>query len=548
MPTSTNKQFLPNVAQQVFDTPLAILPEKLSVILRALGPRLTLDPSGLAELVAGEQLRSNNPDGSVFAWSDDEDFSASNRKPYKVTEDGVAMIPVQGVLMKKSSWMSAMSGCSSYQSIGMALATAMDDSSVKGIIFDIDSPGGSTHGCFELCNQIFKARGQGKPIYAAANDCACSAAYAIAAACDKVYVTMTGAVGSIGVYCVHCDQSAADEKAGLSYEYIKFGAKKAEGNPHTALSKSARADLQAEINRQGDIFVLAVAKYRGLSTEAVGGTEAGVMSAGNALPDYADAVGTLNDCYSAITKKLGSTSGVTIIGSMQSQTVVAGTETVLTTVSASDQVPVVPVAAMPEEECTTPAPEPDDAEPDEDEDDKAKKKKEESKAMKPSETTDQAAQTAATPTPAADPAPAPVAAAPAPVVVNAAKEISEMCLIAGKPALAAKYISEDLSPAAVRKLLIDAAATAPETEVNSQVNTASTSAVDTLETQAVALSKSAKITKAAAYVQVMGSNPDLYANYLGEREKGTNNGTAKNNCRYIQGLYARLGAPVGITA
>ncbi len=535
MPTSTNKQFLPNVAQQVFDTPLAILPEKLSVILRALGPRLTLDPSGLAELVAGEQLRSNNPDGSVFAWSDDEDFSVSNRKPYKVTEDGVAMIPVQGVLMKKSSWMSAMSGCSSYQSIGLALATAMDDSSVKGIILDIDSPGGSTHGCFELANQIFYSRGKGKPIYAAANDCACSAAYAIAAACDKVYVTMTGAVGSIGVYCVHCDQSAADEKAGLSYEYIKFGAKKAEGNPHTALSKSARADLQAEINRQGDIFVSAVAKYRGLSTEAVAGTEAGVMSAGNSLPDYADAVGTLDDCYSAITKKLGSTSGVTIIGSMQTKPVSAETELVPALAVA------VPAAGMPEEECTKPAPEPDDAEPDEDEDDN-----EENKKMSVP-VTDPAAQTAATPTPAAAPAPVPVAAAPAPAP-NDAVAISTLCKIAGKPELIGDFIINGTSAADVQKFLLDASATAPETEVNSQVNTASTSAVDTLETQAVALSKSAKITKAAAYVQVMGSNPDLYANYLGEREEGTNNGTAKNNCRYIQGLYARLGAPVGITA
>ena len=83
---------------------------------------------------------------------------------------------------------------------------AVDDAGVRAILLDIDSPGGETTGCFELADYIYSIRGI-KPVYAAANDIALSAAYAIASAASRVFVTRTGAVGSVGVYALHVDQS-----------------------------------------------------------------------------------------------------------------------------------------------------------------------------------------------------------------------------------------------------------------------------------------------------------------------------------------------------
>ena len=71
---------------------------------------------------------------------------------------------------------------------------------MRAILFDIDSPGGVADGAFDLTDEIFAARGQGKPIWAMANSLAASAAYAIASAADVVLLPRLAQVGSIGVW------------------------------------------------------------------------------------------------------------------------------------------------------------------------------------------------------------------------------------------------------------------------------------------------------------------------------------------------------------
>lgn len=61
---------------------------------------------------------------------------------------------------------------------------------------------------------------------AIANDDAYSAAYAIASSAEKVLVTRTSGVGSIGVIASHIDQSGFDEKQGIKYTTVFAGKKK----------------------------------------------------------------------------------------------------------------------------------------------------------------------------------------------------------------------------------------------------------------------------------------------------------------------------------
>ena len=58
-------------------------------------------------------------------------------------------------------------------------------------MLDIDSPGGEVSGCFDLVDTIAAARGQ-KPIWSIVDDCACSAAYAIASAADRIILPRDG--------------------------------------------------------------------------------------------------------------------------------------------------------------------------------------------------------------------------------------------------------------------------------------------------------------------------------------------------------------------
>jgi signal peptide peptidase SppA len=298
-----------HVASMVFNTPLAIIPEKLEVILATIGPRLVVDDSSLDQLLRLHFIETRpvlRDDAVIFAQMPEEGRNRQEEKPYRLTPEGIAVIPVRGTLMKRFGYLSAISGCSSYAGLQQATTAALADPQVKGVLFDVDSPGGTTHGCFELSEALYQMRGD-KPIWAIANDLAASAAYALASSADRLLVTRTAGVGSVGVFALHADQSGADAQAGVKYTYVFAGDKKTDGNPHEALSKSARADIQAEVDREYAMFVGCVARNRGFAgadAEAVQKTEAAVSFGQNAVGLLADEVATLDEALEAMAAKV----------------------------------------------------------------------------------------------------------------------------------------------------------------------------------------------------------------------------------------------------
>ena len=192
----------------------------------------------------------------------------------------IAVVSVVGTLVSRSGYLDAASGLRSYGDIAEAIAAAMDDASVRGVILDIDSPGGEVGGLFDLVEQIQAIKSAGaKPLWAVASESALSAAYAIASTADRLYVTRTGEVGSIGVVAVHVDESGAEAKAGLAWTFVFAGEQKVDGNAHEPLSQRARATIQADIDRLYSEFCGLVAANRGLTIETVRGTNAAIYAA-----------------------------------------------------------------------------------------------------------------------------------------------------------------------------------------------------------------------------------------------------------------------------
>ena len=91
-----------------------------------------------------------------------------------------------------------------------------------------------------------------------ADEAALSAAYAITAAADRIWLTRTAEVGSIGVVAVHVDESVADAKAGFNYTFLHAGAHKVDGHPHAPLPAPVAADIQTDIEQlhAGDLAAL----------------------------------------------------------------------------------------------------------------------------------------------------------------------------------------------------------------------------------------------------------------------------------------------------
>ena len=107
-------------------------------------------------------------------------------------------------------------------------------------------------------------------------------------------ITDTAGVGSIGVIGTHVDFSRMLESAGVKYTLITSGEKKADLSPTAPLSDRARAELQDEINRLGELFFALVAEHRGLDADAIRALQAGTYYGPAAVSaGLADEVGAL---------------------------------------------------------------------------------------------------------------------------------------------------------------------------------------------------------------------------------------------------------------
>ncbi|MBU0994111.1 MAG: S49 family peptidase [Proteobacteria bacterium] len=202
-------------------------------------------------------------------------------KPNKAPQR-IGVITVYGVLTHRSSGFDTFFGLSSYTQIRNTFRMAISDDSIDAILFDIDSPGGEASGVFDLVDEIYSARGK-KPIYAIANESAYSAAYAIASSADKVFLSRTASVGSVGVIAVHVDQSGFDEQRGLKYTAIFSGDRKNDFSSHNPLSDEAIKTAQKSVNKTYDLFVQTVARNRSLSPKQVIDTQAGIFDGHDAI-------------------------------------------------------------------------------------------------------------------------------------------------------------------------------------------------------------------------------------------------------------------------
>ncbi|NEV49546.1 S49 family peptidase [Wolbachia pipientis] len=200
------------------------------------------------------------------------------------SESRIKVIPIHGILTKNSEAFDDVLGMTSYEKIREEIEKALVDEKVETILLDIDSPGGEVSGIFDLADFIYEARKlEKKKIVAIANDDAYSAAYAIASSAEKVYVSRTSGIGSIGVIASHIDQSGFDEKQGIKYTTVFAGSRKNDLNPHEPITSESLENLKSEVNRLYGMLVELIARNRSLSVEAIKNTEAGLYFGKNAV-------------------------------------------------------------------------------------------------------------------------------------------------------------------------------------------------------------------------------------------------------------------------
>ena len=248
----------------ILNAPWAIQPEKLVEIrdiylARVRGERLDL---AAIEAKLGREF-------AAFEAKVGQAEPDPHATPYQVTQEGIAIIPVDGVLAKRMNLLQRISGGTSTQLIMRDLKSALGNPAVRGILLAIDSPGGTVDGTQELAQLVFQGSEQ-KPIVAWSDGLVGSAAYWIASAAPQLFIS--GDVvqaGSIGVVATHVDISKAEEQRGIKTTEIVAGRYKRIASQHAPLSVEGRQALQDQVDYLYQIFVGEVARYRGKSPAQV---------------------------------------------------------------------------------------------------------------------------------------------------------------------------------------------------------------------------------------------------------------------------------------
>lgn len=285
----------PNITARLFNAPLMIHPQKLDAIIAGISPRL---------FAASAQAS----DQSGYEMLAPELFSTKkmNRQDYErgfQVVDGVAVINISGATVHRSRMEADSTFLLGYNDITRQIESAMDNSDVHAVLRVYDSPGGEVNGAFEHAERIQALLGK-KPMISIADSMAASAAYLAGSAADEVVITSTGYAGSIGVVMRHIDVSRAMANEGVQVTHIFAGDHKVDGNPFAPLPESVRADFQDEINTLYEMFIQAVSTQRGLSAEAIRGTQANTYRGQKAVSmGLADRVSTTDKLIEELAQK-----------------------------------------------------------------------------------------------------------------------------------------------------------------------------------------------------------------------------------------------------
>ena len=207
--------------------------------------------------------------------------------------DKLALVRIEGVITES-------------EDIVRQIKKYREDSSIKGIVLRIDSPGGAVGPSQEIYKEVLKTT-EGKKVVASMGGLAASGGYYIASAANRIFANPGTITGSIGVIMAFSNFEELMKKLGLKTTVIKSGKFKDVGSPVRELTEEERKILQ---NVSDDIhgqFIEAVAKGRNLKIESVKELADGRIFSGRQAKESGliDELGTLEDAISYATKLAG---------------------------------------------------------------------------------------------------------------------------------------------------------------------------------------------------------------------------------------------------
>lgn len=146
------------------------------------------------------------------------------------------------------------------------IINAKNDDNIKGVLFVIDSPGGSFAPSMELALAIKNLK-EKKPVVVYASGTMASGSYLAGVGANKILANPASFIGSIGVIMQGVDISELVNTLGIKEQSLQAGEFKSAGTFTRAWTAEEKKYLQNLINQSYDLFTSYVAKERGLNLD-----------------------------------------------------------------------------------------------------------------------------------------------------------------------------------------------------------------------------------------------------------------------------------------
>src|SRR3989441_7709434 len=225
--------------------------------------------------------------------------------------DKIAVITMRGLI---SSSLPGSVTDSMVDDMRAALQQARDDSRVKAIVLEIDSPGGEVTASDAIYSAVVKARDR-KPVVVYMDSLAASGGYYIACGGKFLMANDTTITGSIGVIIQTLNYEQLFNKIGLASVVFKSGKFKDILNGARPMTPENREVIQMFVMQTYDKFLGIVAKERSLPAEMLRNTIADgrILSGKEALNNkLVDGLGQIEDAF-AKAKQLGNAPQATVV-------------------------------------------------------------------------------------------------------------------------------------------------------------------------------------------------------------------------------------------
>ena len=215
-------------------------------------------------------------------------FVAGSFSGDSYSSGNVALLKVDGVIMtqSQSDIFGQSNGVSSTRMVEIIDSIAADDS-IKAIMIEINSPGGSGVASDEITTAL---RQSGKPVVSYIREVGASGAYWIASASDRIYANKFSTVGSIGVIASYLDFSGLIADYNVTYQRFVAGENKDFGTPFRQVTPEQDENFQEQLDILHQAFIQEVAIGRSMSVEQItvladGSIYTGIQSVQNGLID-----------------------------------------------------------------------------------------------------------------------------------------------------------------------------------------------------------------------------------------------------------------------